>query len=130
MLHPSYTDLIKVLNSGVAEGEEPAVNSRYSVVIAASRRARQIIDEQQDSELNESCSKPLSVAVDEFNRGEVTIVSEEDYAEEDIDLDAPMTAEESFVSESETDSEENMGAEEPLSANTAEEIEAELNPEE
>lgn len=43
MLHPSYTDLMKVVNSEVEEGETPVVNSRYSIVLATSRRARQII---------------------------------------------------------------------------------------
>ena len=33
MLHPSYTDLIKVVNSGVETGDEPVVNSRYSIVL-------------------------------------------------------------------------------------------------
>lgn len=43
MLHPSYTDLINVVNKEVEEGEEPVVNSRYSIVIATAKRARQII---------------------------------------------------------------------------------------
>ena len=43
MIHPSYVDLMKVMNSGVEFGEEPVVNSRYSIVIAASKRARQIL---------------------------------------------------------------------------------------
>ena len=30
MLHPSYADLINVVNSGVEEGEDPVVNSRYA----------------------------------------------------------------------------------------------------
>ena len=29
MLHPSYSDLIKVVNSEVEPGEAPVVNSRY-----------------------------------------------------------------------------------------------------
>ena len=29
MLHPSYADLINVVNSGVEEGEDPVVSSRY-----------------------------------------------------------------------------------------------------
>ena len=43
MLHPSYSDLMKVVNSEVEEGEEKIVNSRYSIVMATSKRARQII---------------------------------------------------------------------------------------
>ena len=43
MIHPSYVELMKVVNEGVEIGEEPVVNSRYSLVIAAAKRARQII---------------------------------------------------------------------------------------
>ena len=43
MLHPSYTDLMAVVNSEVEEGEQPVVQSRYSIVIAAAKRARQLI---------------------------------------------------------------------------------------
>ena len=43
MLHPSYSDLMKVVNSKVEPGEAPVVNSRYSIVMATSKRARQII---------------------------------------------------------------------------------------
>lgn len=32
MLHPSYTDLMKVVNKDVEEGETKIVNSRYSIV--------------------------------------------------------------------------------------------------
>ena len=43
MLHPSYADLMKVVNQDVEEGEEKIVNSRYSIVLATAKRARQII---------------------------------------------------------------------------------------
>ena len=42
MLHPSYTDLMKVVNKDVEEGETKIVNSRYSIVMATSKRARQL----------------------------------------------------------------------------------------
>ena len=35
---------MKAANSEVETGETPIVNSRYSIVIAAAKRARQIID--------------------------------------------------------------------------------------
>ena len=44
MLHPSYTDLMKVVNKDVEEGETKVVNSRYSIVMATAKRAREIID--------------------------------------------------------------------------------------
>ena len=41
--HPSYSDLMNVVNKGVEEGETPVVNSRYSIVMATSKRARKIV---------------------------------------------------------------------------------------
>lgn len=38
MLHPSYTDLMKVVNSEVEPGEAPVVNSRYSIVMLSAFR--------------------------------------------------------------------------------------------
>lgn len=83
MIHPSYVDLMKVVNSDVEIGEEPVVNSRYSIVIAASKRARQII--AGDEPMLEGCEgkKPLSVAVQELYEGKVKIVGEE--TEEDTE---------------------------------------------
>lgn len=43
MLHPSYSDLMKVVNKEVEQGEAPVVSSRYSIVMATSKRARQLI---------------------------------------------------------------------------------------
>ena len=43
MLHPSYTELMKKINSEEYRGDEPAINSRYSIVIATSKRARELI---------------------------------------------------------------------------------------
>ena len=43
MLHPSYSDLINAVNSDVEPGEQPVVQSRYSIVIATAKRARQLI---------------------------------------------------------------------------------------
>ena len=44
MIHPSYVDLMQVVNKGVEEGETPVINSRYSIVMATAKRARQIVD--------------------------------------------------------------------------------------
>ena len=46
MIHPSYVELMKVVNEDVVIGEEPVVNSRYSIVLAAAKRARQIVNGQ------------------------------------------------------------------------------------
>lgn len=77
MLHPSYSDLMKVVNSEVEQGEAPVVNSRYSIVMAASKRARQIIA-GDDPLVNVKETKPLSIAVEELNQGKVKILTEEE----------------------------------------------------
>ena len=77
MLHPSYSDLMKVVNSEVEQGEAPVVNSRYSIVMAASKRARQIIA-GDDPLVKSKEAKPLSIAVEELNQGEVKILSEDE----------------------------------------------------
>ena len=77
MLHPSYTDLMKVVNKDVEPGEEPVVSSRYSIVMATSKRARQII--AGDEPLVDGVGKkPLSVAVEELNEGKITIINDEE----------------------------------------------------
>ena len=81
MIHPSYVELMKVVNHDVEIGEEPVVNSRYSIVLAASKRARQIIDGAKPKIENPKCNKPLSIAVEELYRGQVKIVTEDDTEE-------------------------------------------------
>ena len=63
MIHPSYVELMKVVNEDVIIGEEPVVNSRYSIVLAAAKRARQIIDGAEPMVEKPKCNKPLSIAV-------------------------------------------------------------------
>ena len=60
MLHPSYSDLMKAVNSDIEEGEQPVVQSRYSIVIATAKRARQIIAGSEPLVGNVKGKKPLS----------------------------------------------------------------------
>jgi DNA-directed RNA polymerase subunit omega len=76
MLHPSYTELIKVVNSEVEQGEAPVVNSRYSIVMATAKRARQLIDGEEPL-VNTRETKPLSIAVEELSEGKLKIVPED-----------------------------------------------------
>ena len=78
MLHPSYTDLMKVVNKDVEEGETKIVNSRYSIVMATSKRARQLIA----GDLPLVDVKPLSIAIEELNKGELKIKAESAAEEE------------------------------------------------
>ncbi len=77
MLHPSYSDLMKVVNSDVEEGETPVVNSRYSIVFATAKRARQITDGAEPL-VHIGDKKPLSIAVEEMYSGELKILSQDD----------------------------------------------------
>ncbi len=78
MLHPSYSDLMKVVNSEVEPGEAPVVNSRYSIVMATSKRARQLISGEEPLVGGAKDKKPLSVAVEELNQGKIKILGDED----------------------------------------------------
>ncbi len=77
MLHPSYTDLMNVVNSEVEQGEQLVVNSRYSIVMATSKRARQIIG-GEDPLINDAGKKPLSIAVEELNQSKIKITGVEE----------------------------------------------------
>jgi DNA-directed RNA polymerase subunit omega len=81
MLHPSYTDLMKVVNSEIEPGEHPVVNSRYSIVIATAKRARQLINGAAPL-IETDFPKPLSVAIEELYQGKVKIIGDDDIEEE------------------------------------------------
>ena len=78
MLHPSYTDLIEAVNKDVEENEAQAVNSRYSIVMAAAKRAREIIDGSEPMVPVKTVDKPLSVAIDEMNQSKIKIAGEDE----------------------------------------------------
>ena len=77
MLHPSYSDLMKVVNKDVEQGEAPVVNSRYSIVMATAKRARQIIAGEEPLVPGKD-RKPLSIATDELNQGKITILGDDE----------------------------------------------------
>lgn len=85
MLHPSYYDLMEVVNSSVEQGEEPVVSSRYSIVIATAKRARQIIDGDK-AMVPGTSKKPLSLAVEEINQAKVKILHNDEVEEEEAVL--------------------------------------------
>ena len=77
MLHPSYTDLMKVVNQDVEEGATKIVNSRYSIVLATSKRARQIIDGDTPLVPTKDGENSLSIAIDELNNAKIKIIAED-----------------------------------------------------
>ena len=84
MIHPSYSELMQVINSDTEADEEPIVSSRYSIVLATSKRARQLISGEEslldDDDDEFLVDKPLSTAVKELYTGKVKILP---YAEEE-----------------------------------------------
>ena len=81
MLHPSYTDLIEAVNSDVEPGEQPVVQSRYSIVIASAKRARQLVA-GEEAYVPSAGRKPLSVAIEELYKSYVKILPEEEGEDE------------------------------------------------
>ena len=77
MLHPSNSDLMKVVNQDVEEGATKIVNSRYSIVLATAKRARQLIDGEMPLVDTKPGEKPLSIAIDELNNAKLKIIAED-----------------------------------------------------
>lgn len=91
MLHPSYTELMELINKDSDE-DTPVVNSRYSVVMAAAKRARQIIDGHTGLP-EEDTHKPLSTAVNELWDGDIKIVREDSDLEDEKEIREDMDKE-------------------------------------
>ena len=90
MIHPSYVELMKVVNNTTEVGEEPVVNSRYSIVIAAAKRARQLIAGDEPLVANANGKKPLSTAVQELYEGKVKILGEDEQVDEPVTSTDPI----------------------------------------
>lgn len=86
MIHPSYVELMDVINEGVQSGEQPVVNCRFSVVAATAKRARQIIDGAELLDEDGDEKKPLSSAVKELYEGKLRILTPDEIAEKEKEL--------------------------------------------
>ena len=107
MIHPSYSELIDAINAKSEEYEEDVIlNSRYSLVLAASKRARQLIDGARPLVPNARDKKPLSVAIDELYKGKVRILGKK----EDDELLLTSEGTEEIISVSEDVIPEETGA--------------------
>lgn len=78
MLHPSYTELMEKINEEGVQGDEPVINSRYSIVIAAAKRARELISGKKPLVDCDEGEKPLSIAVKELYELQTSILAEGD----------------------------------------------------
>lgn len=77
MLRPTYMEMIDNTNKDLQEDEEPIINSRYSVVLAAAKRARQIINYEPEL-IEDPAKKALSVAVEELYTDQVKVLKNDD----------------------------------------------------
>ncbi len=73
---------MEVVNSDVEPGEQPIVQSRYSIVLATAKRARQIIAGDEPLVKAKNANKPLSIAIEELYESKIKIVSEDDGSDE------------------------------------------------
>ena len=90
MLRPSYSDLLEVLNKDA--DTENVIGSRYTIVIAAAKRARQLVDGQEPMTTKTKVDRSVSIAVNELWEGKIKIIQndasakEQDEAWENIEM--------------------------------------------
>lgn len=72
MLRPSYSDLLEILENQAQE-QSDIIGSRYTVVIAAAKRARQLVDHADPLISNSKVNKPVSIAVNELYAGKIKV---------------------------------------------------------
>lgn len=100
MIHPSYSELIQAINNNAEEDDNTMMlNSRYSLVLATSKRARQLIAGAEPMVKGAAGKKSLSVAIDEFYQGQVKIVADNGEEETEVQPEEAVTAEAETVSE-------------------------------
>ncbi|MFV0527394.1 MAG: DNA-directed RNA polymerase subunit omega [Lachnospiraceae bacterium] len=92
MIHPSYSELMQVVNKDIEVDEPPVVKSRYSIVLATSKRARQIIDGELPL-VETTDKKALSIAVEELYKGKIKILVGDAQAEQQEEADVQITQE-------------------------------------
>ena len=100
MIHPSYTELIQAINNNVEEDDNTMMlNSRYSLVLATSKRARQLIAGAEPLVSGTAGKKPLAIAIDELYKGQVKIVATSEENEEETKATASAVTDEAVTEE-------------------------------
>ena len=111
MIHPSYSELIEAINTNNEDDDESMVlNSRYSLVLATSKRARQLIAVSKPLVEGASGKKPLAIAIDELYKGKVKILPGKHEDEEEAAA-AEETATETSKEENTASAEESLSEE-------------------
>ena len=120
MIHPSYNELIEAINANTEDNDNTILmNSRYSLVLATSKRARQLISGRHALVDSEPGEKPLSIAIEEIYKGKVKIKEDtEAIAEEEAES---REAEEQEIEDHILQSEEPANHEEEEAAPSEEE---------
>ena len=80
MIHPSYKEMMEAVNSESEDDTTPIVSSRYSIVMATAKRARQIVSGDEPLVSIRNPQKALSTAVDEIYQGAVRIIPDDSNA--------------------------------------------------
>ncbi|MCL1997434.1 MAG: DNA-directed RNA polymerase subunit omega [Turicibacter sp.] len=70
MLTPSYSELMQKINTNKLE--ETKITSRYTIVLAVAKRARQIID-KSNANTRTVNDRAISIAVKEMNEGKIKV---------------------------------------------------------
>ncbi|MGM9916413.1 DNA-directed RNA polymerase subunit omega [Anaerotignum sp.] len=98
MLRPSYSDLLEVITQ---DAEDITIGSRYTIVIAAAKRARQLVDHAEPMIDNVKVDKPVSIAVHEIYEGKLKIRQGQPAAEEEKEVALAEVDFESMAEETE-----------------------------
>lgn len=70
MLRPSYTDLLEVINE---KTDDITLGSRYTIVIATAKRARQLVNHEEPLIDTIKVNKPVSIAINELYEGKIKV---------------------------------------------------------
>lgn len=84
MLRPSYSDLLEVLNKDA--DSENVIGSRYTIVIAAAKRARQLVDHAEPMTTQTKVDRSVSIAVHELWEGKIKIIQNNPAEKEEEDI--------------------------------------------
>ena len=71
MLRPSYVEMLKVLNPD--DDPKSIAGSRYTIIIATAKRARQLVDHAEPVADKPTANKPVSIAVEELYENKIRI---------------------------------------------------------
>ena len=101
MLHPSYVELIDHVNNVNNEQGNQEINSRYTLVMAVAKRARDLVNGAPMMSEDTNNGRMLSQAVKEMEEEKITIttlepeesVEDEENELADVDLSTPIDEE-------------------------------------